>query len=79
VTIVVGALMGTVPLFHVWEMYTVHSSKGQSLAGALFFEFGVITWLIYGLLRKDRIIMICNSIAVFFGFTYICAIIYYSS
>ncbi|MGD9817593.1 MAG: SemiSWEET family transporter [Desulfomonilaceae bacterium] len=70
--------MGTIPLFHVWEMYSVSSSKGQSLPGALFFEFGVMTWFIYGLLKKDRIIMICNGIAVLFGLIYISTIIYYS-
>ncbi len=78
VTIVVGALMGTIPLFHVLEMYSAHSSKGQSLAGALFFEFGVMTWLIYGILKKDRIITACNGIAVFFGLIYVFAIIYYA-
>jgi uncharacterized protein with PQ loop repeat len=78
VTIVVGALMGTIPLFHVWEMYMVSSSKGQSLSGAIFFEFGVMTWLIYGILIKDRIIIACNGIAVFFGLIYISAIMHYS-
>ncbi len=78
VTVVVGALMGTIPLFHVWEMYTVSSSKGQSLGGALFFEFGIITWLIYGILKKDRIITLCNGIAATFGLLYVVTIMHYA-
>ncbi len=78
VTIVVGALMGTIPFFHVWEMYSVNSSKGQSLSGALFFVFGVMTWLIYGVLKKDRIITACNGIAVVAGSIYVVAIIYFA-
>lgn len=78
VTIVVGALMGTIPLFHVWEMYSVNSSKGQSLSGALFFVFGVMTWLIYGILKKDKIITACNGIAVMSGCVYVVAILYFA-
>ncbi len=52
VTIVVGIGMGLLPLFHVWEMHSVQSSVGQSFWGAVFLEFGIVTWFIYGLQKE---------------------------
>ena len=31
---------------------SVQSSKGQSFAGVVFLEFGIATWLIYGLMSE---------------------------
>ena len=64
VTMVMGVLMGLFPLLHVYEMHRCHSSVGQSFVGVIFWELGIATWLVYGILKKDRVIVIANSIAV---------------
>ena len=73
-----GCLMGLSPLFHVWQMHSVQSSKGQSFAGVAFMEFGIATWLIYGLMKGDRVLIVSNGIGVVAGFVYLAAIRYYS-
>jgi uncharacterized protein with PQ loop repeat len=79
ITIVMGVLMGLSPLLHVWQMYSVQSSKGQSLPSVLFLEFGIATWLIYGLMKQDRVLVVSNGIGVVVGLVYLITIRYYSS
>jgi uncharacterized protein with PQ loop repeat len=79
ITIVMGVLMGLSPLLHVWQMYSVQSSKGQSFAGVVFLEFGIATWLIYGLMKQDRVLIVSNGIGVIVGLVYLLTIRYYSS
>jgi uncharacterized protein with PQ loop repeat len=79
ITIVMGGLMGLSPLLHVWQMYSVQSSKGQSFAGVVFLEFGIATWLIYGLMKRDRVLIVSNGIGVVVGLVYLLTIRYYSS
>jgi uncharacterized protein with PQ loop repeat len=79
VTMVMGVLMGLFPLLHIHEMYKYQSSIGQSFVGVIFWEVGIATWLIYGILKKDRVIVIANSIAVSVGLLYLMAIKYYAS
>jgi uncharacterized protein with PQ loop repeat len=74
-----GVLMGLSPLLHVWQMYNVQSSKGQSFAGVVFLEFGIATWLIYGLMKQDRVLIVSNGIGVVVGLVYLLTIRYYSS
>ncbi len=74
-----GVLMGLSPLLHVWQMYSVQSSKGQSFAGVVFLEFGIATWLIYGLMKRDRVLMLSNGIGVVVGLVCLLTIRYYSS
>ena len=64
---VMGVLMGLFPLLHIHEMYRCQSSIGQSFVGVIFWELGIATWLIYGILKKDRVIVIANWIAVSVG------------
>ena len=78
VTIVVGIGMGLLPLFHVWEMHSVRSSVGQSFLGALFLEFGIATWLVYGILKRDVVIIIANGIGIVAGLIYLLTIGHYS-
>ena len=75
---VMGALMGLFPLLHVWEMYSVKSSAGQSFIGVMFLEAGIATWLVYGILKRDLVIIVANGIGVVVGFLYLGAIWYYS-
>lgn len=79
VTMVMGVLMGLFPLLHIHEMYRCQSSIGQSFVGVIFWELGIATWLIYGILKKDRVIVIANWIAVSVGLLYLLAIRYYAS
>jgi uncharacterized protein with PQ loop repeat len=79
VTIVMGIMMGLVPLLHIYEMYRCRSSVGQSFVGVVFWELGIATWLIYGVLKKDRVIVIANWIALSVGLLYLLAIRYYAS
>gem|GEM_PF-2840876 len=79
ITIVMGGLMGLSPLLHVWQMYSVQSSKGQSFAGVVFLEFGIATWLIYGLMKRDRVLIVSNGIGVVVGLVYLLTIRHYSS
>ncbi len=74
-----GCLMGLSPLLHVWQMYSVQSSKGQSFAGVVFLEFGIATWLIYGLMKRDLVLIVSNGIGVLVGLVYLLTIRYYSS
>ena len=67
VTIIVGIGMGLLPLFHVWEMHSVRSSAGQSFWGALFLECGIATWLVYGILKRDSVIVVTNGIGIVAG------------
>jgi len=78
ITIVMGSLMGLSPLLHVWQMYSAQSSKGQSFAGVVFLEFGIATWLIYGLMKRDRVLIVSNGIGVVVGLVYLLTIRYYS-
>ncbi len=73
-----GVLMGLSPLLHVWQMYSVQSSKGQSFAAVVFLEFGIATWLIYGLMKRDRVLVASNGIGVVVGLVYLLTIRYYS-
>lgn len=75
---VMGAGMGLFPLLHVWEMYSVESSAGQSLVGVAFLEAGIATWLVYGILKNDKVIIVTNAIGVAVGFLYLLTIRYYS-
>ena len=79
ITIVMGSLMGLSPLLHVWQMYSVQSSKGQSFPGVVFLEFGIATWLIYGLMKRDRVLILSNGIGVVVGLVYLLTIRYYSA
>ncbi len=79
ITIVMGSLMGLSPLLHVWEMYSVQSSKGQSFPAVMFLEFGIATWLIYGLMKRDRVLIVSNGIGVIVGLAYLLTIRYYSA
>jgi uncharacterized protein with PQ loop repeat len=78
ITMLVGVLMGLLPLLHVYEMHRCRSSVGQSFPGVVFWELGIATWLIYGILKKDRVIVIANWIAVSVGLLYLLAIRYYA-
>lgn len=78
VTLVMGIGMGLFPLLHVWEMWRVKSSAGQSFVGVLFLEAGIATWLVYGILKKDRVIVLANGIGVIVGLVYLLTIRYYS-
>jgi uncharacterized protein with PQ loop repeat len=79
ITIVMGVLMALSPLLHVWQMCSVQSSKGQSFPGVVFLEFGIATWLIYGLLKQDRVLVVSNGIGVVVGLVYLLTIRYYSA
>ena len=79
VTMVMGSLMGVLPLLHVWEMYNAKSSAGQSFLGVLFLELGIATWLVYGILKRDRVIVIANGIGVSLGLVYLFTVQYYAS
>jgi len=79
ITIIVGGLMGLFPLLHVWEMCAVQSSKGQSFMGVVFLEFGIATWLVYGVLKGDRVIVVSNGIGIVVGLIYLLTIKYYSA
>jgi uncharacterized protein with PQ loop repeat len=78
VTMVMGTGMGLFPLLHVWEMHSVKSSAGQSFVAVLFLELGIATWLVYGILKQDGVIIVANSIGLIVGLVYLCAIRYYS-
>jgi len=78
-TMVMGSLMGIFPLLHVWEMYQAKSSAGQSFLGVLFLELGIATWLIYGILKRDRVIILANGIGVGVGLVYLLVIRFYAS
>jgi uncharacterized protein with PQ loop repeat len=75
---VMGIGMGLFPLLHVWEMYTVKSSAGQSFYGVIFMELGIATWLVYGILKRDVVIILANGIGVVVGLVYLFTIGYYS-
>ena len=79
VTMVMGSLMGVLPLLHVWEMYNAKSSAGQSFLGVLFLELGIATWLVYGILKRDWVIVIANGIGVSLGLVYLFTVQYYAS
>lgn len=79
ITMFMGSLMGIFPLLHVWEMYQAQSSAGQSFLGVLFLELGIATWLIYGILKNDRVIILANGIGVGIGFVYLLTIHHYAS
>jgi len=73
-----GSLMWLSPLLHVWQMYSVQSSKGQSFPGVVFLEFGTVTWLIYGLMKRDRVLIVSNGIGVVVGLVYLLTVGYYA-
>lgn len=79
VTMGMGIGMGLFPLLHVWEMFEAKSSVGQSFLGVVFLEIGIATWLIYGILKRDRVIIIANAIGVVVGSIYLVTIRYYSA
>jgi len=79
ITIVMGVFMGLSPLLHVWEMYSVQSSKGQSFMGVVFLELGITRWLIYGVMKRDRVLIVSDGIALVVGLGYLLTIRYYSS
>ena len=76
---VMGSLMGVFPLLHVWEMYQVESSAGQSFLAVFFLELGIATWLVYGILKRDRVITVANGIGVSVGLVYLFTIRYYAA
>lgn len=78
VTLVMGIGMGLFPLLHVWEMYSVESSAGQSIWAVLFLELGIATWLVYGILKRDFVIVLANGIGVVVGLFYLFTVGYYS-
>ncbi len=68
--------MGLLPLFHVHEIYRCQSSIGQSFVAAILWELGIATWLIYGILKRDRVIVVANWTAGGVGLLYLLAIHY---
>ena len=43
-----------------------HHTKDLSLAMILMMEFGIICWLVYGIIKVDIPIIFANSISIFF-------------
>ena len=52
--------------------------QGQSFPAVVFWEIGIVIWLIYGLLKNDKVIVVSNCIGVCAGLLYLAAIMKYS-
>ena len=48
----------------VWRTWRTHDVSGISLATYLVLTFGLVLWLIYGLLKDDLPLIIANSAMV---------------
>lgn len=77
VTFVVGMIMLVMPIAHIFSMIGSQSSAGQSLLGACVWEVGILAWGIYGLFKKDWVLISVNSITFIVGIFYLATIINY--
>ena len=74
VIVIIGPLSNVPQLLKIW---TEKSSSGVSSVSWLFFSIVSLSWLVYGVLHKDKHLIIMNSaLVVIQGFVAFGAMIY---
>ena len=63
------------PMLRIWSWITIVMGVLMGLSP----EFGIATWLIYGLMKRDLVLIVSNGIGVVVGLVYLLTIRYYSS
>jgi hypothetical protein len=56
----------------------VKSCAGQLFAGGLFLEFGIVTWLVQGILRQDQVLAFSDGTGIVLEFGYVATIDHHS-
>ena len=62
-------------LFQAWKIFSTGSSEDVSLIGFSIALISLVSWLVYGLLIKDWVLIICNTFGVISAILCIYAIV----
>ena len=60
---VVGFFGNSLPLFQAYKIIISRSAIDVSLDGYIIFCWAVISWMTYGILRKDKVLIATNAFA----------------
>ena len=60
---ILGFLGNSLPLFQAYKIIISCSAIDVSLSGYIIFCWAVISWMIYGIIRKDKVLIATNAFA----------------
>lgn len=75
--IVLGILMPFFNLPHILKMISLESSAGQSFVAVLALTLGFVFFFIYGIKRRDKVIMVTYGAAILMNILYLSTIYLY--
>lgn len=64
IMMIVGIIGQTLFYFQAYKIYTTASAKDVSVLGFSFALFSLACWLLYGLIIKNKVLIIVNTFAV---------------
>ena len=62
--IIVGVLGQSLYYLQAYKIYSQGSAADVSLEGFAISFFSLVCWLVYGLIKKDRVLILVNCVAV---------------
>jgi uncharacterized protein with PQ loop repeat len=74
----VGFIGNSFPIIQAYKIFVNRSAVDVSLWGYLIFFWGVTSWLIYGILQRDRVLITTNSFATFSSLVCMIAILFFT-
>jgi len=60
----VGSIGHSIFIFQAIKILQLGSSQGVSLTGFLVAFFSIFSWLVYGYLKEDKVLLVVNTIGV---------------
>lgn len=75
--IIMGAAGHMLFLFQALKIFYTQRAHDVSLIGFVIAFISLVSWLLYGIMKKDRALIIVNAIGATAAFVCICAIIIY--
>lgn len=78
VIFVVGVFGPIMTLPQVWEIWVGHEAAGVSLISWSAYLFCACIWLLYGLVHKEKPIIVSNVLGVILNITVVLGVILYS-
>lgn len=76
--VIIGILGHSFFVFEDYEIIRAGSSQNLSLQGFIVTLLALLSWLIYGLLKKDRVLIIVNVVGAILSVSCITLILIYS-
>jgi len=75
--LLIGVAGGMIPWIQFFEIMVNKSSKDVSLSSYILVLIVVFSWLVYGVVKKDKIIIVANAISVLGAAVCLISILYW--